>query len=767
MTEDPRPAPAPSRAPPADRTGLDRASSAPGAQRKGEVDRLLTTCDTEPIRIPGTIQPHGFLVGIDSQTWLVDWVSENLQAHIDVNAQDALGMSAADLLGRVSPDLLAQLKNVVLPEDLAMLQPLPVGGRCYNVTAFRSRNELVVEFELRDDLTSSLDTLYPQLRATVERIQSADDFAQLFEIVGAQVGAWTGFDRVLVYRFDKQWNGTVVAEQSNGTFASLLDLRFPASDIPAQARELYRTNRIRMIPDANYEPVPLLARRASAGALDLSQSVLRSVSPVHLQYMRNMGTPASMSFSILRDGQLWGLVSCHHSSPRRVPTHVRAACDFIVQVLGIQLAAKDRNLDAADRVARQNLHARLLGNMAQEQHFVDGLLRYPEPFMAIADAAGAAVVINGECGTVGQTPTMDEITDLVNWLADTHPNDEVFASDSLINEIPDAQGMAERASGVLAISISQIHRSYVLWFRPEQIQTVTWGGDPTKRDTDGSGRLSPRTSFEAWKETVRNQSAEWTTPQIETIEALRHSIIGIVMRNAEELADLSGELKRSNAELEAFSYSISHDLRAPFRHIVGYAELLREMPELQNEEQATRYITTIIESAHIAGELVDGLLGYSQTGRMTLSKRKVDMDALLNDTLKVLEPDLKDRKIEWEIGELGRAYGDPGMLRRVLQNLLSNAIKYTRTREVAVIKVAREVTDSEVIYSVSDNGVGFDMQYVGKLFGVFQRLHRMEEFEGTGIGLANVKRIAQRHGGRAWTQAELNRGATFYFSLPR
>ncbi len=729
-------------------------------------DVSLEDCENEPIRVPESIQPHGFLVAIDSADWMVRRVSANIGEHLPIVAADVLGRSAIDLFAQSVPDVVEELKNVVL-QDLAMLQPVSIGQRSYNVTAHRISNLLVVEFELRQEARSSLDSLYPQIRAAVEQIQAADTLDPLYRIVVSQIRALTGFDRVKIYRFDAQWNGRVMAEERNEALPSYLDLRFPASDIPAQARDLYRVNRIRLIPDVDYEPVPILSDAAVADKpLDMTHCVLRSVSPVHLQYMRNMGTPASMSISILRDGNLWGLVSCHHSTPRHVATHVRAACDFLVQILAMQIVGKDSSVNAADRVARQYTHAQLLGYMTREQNYVDGLLGHPESFLSIADATGAAVVVEDQCAVVGRTPTKPQIAELVQWLATERSSDDFYMTDCLSSEMPAARDMADTASGVLAVSISQIHRSYVLWFRPEVVQTVNWGGDPRKRG-DAAGGLSPRTSFETWKQVVHNQSEPWTQPQIDTVQALRSSIIGIVMRNAEEMANLSGELKRINAELEAFSYSVSHDLRAPFRHIVGYAELLRELPLLANDEQACRYVSTIVESAHTAGTLVDGLLGFSQTGRINLSKRRIVINDLVRDCLRILEPDTKGRVIHWDIGELGEAYGDPGMFRQVFQNLLSNAIKYSRTREVARISVARIDKTTEAIFSVADNGVGFDMRYVDKLFGVFQRLHRMEEFEGTGIGLANVRRIAQRHGGRAWAEGRLGEGATFYFSIPK
>lgn len=723
-------------------------------------------CANEPIRIPESIQPHGFLLAVDSSDWRIRRASANLAAFLGVQATDALGQPVGALFAAQAPELADELRRVEL-KGLTLLQPVVVGDTLCNVAAHRVGDVVVVEFEPRDDARSSLDLLYPQIRAAVEEIQSADTPEQLFRIAGAHVRDLTGFDRVLIYRFDAQWNGRVVGEERNDALPSYLDLRFPATDIPAQARELYAINRIRIIPDANYEPVPLISGPTDTAPLDMTASVLRSVSPVHVQYMRNMGTPASMSISILQDGKLWGLVSCHHSAPRRVASHVRAACDFLVQILGMQLVNRDRSADSADRVQRQQLHATLLGNMAREQHYVDGLLRHPEPFLGIADASGAAVVIEGQCAVVGRTPGQAQITGLVQWLSSEHANDELYVTDCLSADFPEAEAWAATASGVLAISISQLHRSYIVWFRPEVVRTVNWGGDPRKSEVSRPGPLSPRTSFETWKETVRLQSEPWAPSQVETVLTLRNSIIGIVMRNAEELADLAQELKRINAELEAFSYSVSHDLRAPFRHIVGYAELLRELPALSETKQGKRYVSTIIDSAHTAGKLVDGLLSFSQTGRISLSKRPVAINDLVRDCLRVLEPEMENRVIEWDIGDLGRAVGDANMFRQVFQNLLSNAIKYSRTREVAKIAVAREVTSHEIVFSVSDNGVGFDMRYIDKLFGVFQRLHRMEEFEGTGIGLANVKRIAQRHGGRAWAEGRLGEGATFYFSIPK
>ena len=247
---------------------------------------------------------------------------------------------------------------------------------------------------------------------------------------------------------------------------------------------------------------------------------------------------------------------------------------------------------------------------------------------------------------------------------------------------------------------------------------------------------------------------------------LCQAIIRIVLRKAEELAELSELLRQSNQELEAFSYSVSHDLRAPFRHITGFAELLREQESALLSGNSQRYISTIIESAHFGGTLVDGLLSFAQIGRTSLRLTGVDSGKLVEEAKSSALIDEPEREIEWQIGALPTVHGDPFLLQLVFQNLISNALKYTRTRRAARVEINAVRRERETVFTVRDNGVGFDAEYSGKLFGIFQRLHKTEEFEGTGIGLATVRRIVTRHGGRTWAEGVLNEGAAFSFSLP-
>lgn len=738
------------------------------ADQAGDVD--LTGCAQEPIHIPGSIQPHGVLLAVAPDGFMVLQCSANAGAVLKVDVSAALGRSLRAVLADDGAALIDDLVPDRIPEQgTALLRQVVIGAQAYQVIAHRADGALLIEFEEAEAAGGgSLDTLYPQIRTFVDVLGSTPSIAEMTALAAAQVRRLTGFDRVLIYRFDEDLAGTTVAEDRNERLPAYLDLRFPGSDIPAQARELYRLNRLRLIPDASYQPVPILPalNPATGRPLDLSFSVLRSVSPLHVEYMRNMGTPASMSISIVVEGRLWGLISCHHASPRRVPVHVRTACDFLGQVVAMQISAKSRSADAALRVERQAIQTRLLSYMAGEDPFSQGLTRHPEDLLALADAEGAAVVVDGQYAIFGRAPHEARVREIVEWLGQAQAHREVYHTESLAEAMPGAEAIADTASGLLAIAISQLHPSYVLWFRPEIVRTVTWAGDPRKALAPGQERLHPRKSFELWKETVRLKSRRWSPVEIDTAGALRNAIVGIVMRKAEELAQITDELRRSNKELEAFSYSVSHDLRAPFRHIVGYAELLKSDEDVHLHARAQRYLDTIIESAFSAGKLVDDLLGFSQMGRTALMPIRIDMNRLVQEVVRLMAPDIESRRIEWQVAELEPSWGDPTMLRLVVQNLLSNAVKYTRLREVARIEIGSERRQKETVYWVRDNGTGFDMAYVGKLFGVFQRLHRMEDFEGTGIGLANVRRIVERHGGRAWAEGKVDQGATFHFSLP-
>lgn len=728
----------------------------------------LSSCEQEPIHQPGSIQPHGYLLAVEGKESRLVQASANTAELFGCAVEAALGRPLAELLPAAA-DAWKQVADQGTTHLRRLPVPLAPGSTSFIGVVHRSDDLLILELEPSLDLpVNVIDTLDAIVNSLAGDLQMTAGLDGIASLAARQVRRVIGFDRVLVYRFDEAWHGTVIAEDRNEVLPSYLGLRFPASDIPRQARELYRLNRMRLIPTADYQPVPIVPalHPRTNRPLDLSLAGLRSVSPVHLEYMRNMGTGASMSISLLRDGDLWGLISCHNQAPRYVPVHLRTTCELIGQLASLQIGRHEHTREVERRIELRGIATRLLNHMAAADRFADGLARHGQELLRLTHAGGAAILHEGRCILIGATPPETAVHEIVGWVGTR--GEEVFATDSLADEMPGAERYKETACGLLAAAVSQLHPSYVLWFRPEVVRDVSWGGDPTKpvEPAPAGLRLHPRRSFELWRERVDLRSLPWRAAEIEAVRELRGAIVGIVMRKAEEMAALNEELKRSNRELEAFSYSVSHDLRAPFRHIVGYSELLREQEGDRLSERGRRYVTTVIEAAFSAARLIDGLLDFSRMGRTQLSPTRIDMAALLRELQRSLERETEGRQVTWRIGELGPVLGDPMMLRLAFHNLLSNALKYTRPRPEAVIEVGSAHGEHETIFFVRDNGVGFDMAYVSKLFGVFQRLHLAEDFEGTGVGLANVRRIVERHGGRVWAEGALNRGATFYVSLP-
>jgi chemotaxis family two-component system sensor kinase Cph1 len=742
-------------------------------QATPEVSPLdLSSCDKEPIRFPGSIQPHGFLLCLSGQLSVLQ-ASDNLGAHTGMAAAAALGQPLAAVIGNGAARMLANELHL----DKIGTRPSYLGtislanGASFDVLGHGYDSLLLLEFEASErSAQADFRHLFPLVSEFLLELPGAATVEAMSDLAARQIRSLTGFGRVMVYEFDPDGHGHVVAECRADGYPSYLGQRFPASDIPRQARELYTVNRIRLIQDANYTPARLLPENnpLSGRPNDLSFAALRSVSPVHLQYMRNMNTLASMSISLMVKGKLWGLVSCHNAEPCPLSFDKRTACEQLGQILSLSIESREDAAQLQFRLDVRRVMVSMLAGLTHGADFIDNMSSVFPELLKFARAGGVAIVVDERVISYGKAPSDDQIGALVEWL-NVRNHDDLYHTDKLSAEYAPAAAYTDTASGLLAMPISRIHRHYLLWFRPEVVHTIDWAGNPHAKDgaAGAPAQLTPRTSFATWRETIHGTSAPWHNGELELALEFRTALLGIALERAEQMAELAAELGRSNKELEAFSYSVSHDLRAPLRHIVGFSDLL--MTSAADSDGATRqrFLGNIKDSARLAGKLVDDLLSFSQMGRAALRPVAVDMGNLVRGCIDKLSGDLAQRTVQWEIGDLPGVRADPTFLQLAVFNLLSNAVKFTTGKEIAIIRIDATQTDAETVFRIADNGAGFNMEYVHKLFGVFQRLHRMEDFPGTGIGLANVRRIVERHGGRAWAESAPGEGATFYFSIPK
>lgn len=521
----------------------------------------LTNCDREPIHELGAVQPFGFLLAL-STDWLVQRASANVEAFFGITAADMLGTHAADHIG---PDIVHTLRNrLTLLRGTDAVErvfglDLPGHDRKFDFAVHMAGRSVIVEAEPCDDGTQP-DTA-STIRAMISRLDDrADEKAFLHE--GArQVRALTGFDRVMVYRFEPDGSGTVVAEAARAGIGSFLDLRYPASDIPQQARRLYLRTPFRIIADIDARPAPIYPRTDERDhPLDLSLSVLRAVSPIHIEYLKNMGVHASMSISIVIEGRLWGLFACHHYDGPRLPGFERRSiAELFGQMFALKLESRERKAMAGYENSARAASDRLLAAIAGDATLLDN----PEWLGAMLHDTvpndGIAIWMNERVAQNGLTPPTGELKTIVRRL-NAMAAGRVFATDRLADTLPQATAYDDIAAGLLAIPISRSPRDYVLLFRQERIRTVNWAGDPHKPASYGphGARLTPRQSFEAWSQEVRGRSQAFSAAELRVAEMLRISLIEIVLRMTDEVHE---ERRRATERQDLLIAELNHRVR--------------------------------------------------------------------------------------------------------------------------------------------------------------------------------------------------------------
>lgn len=735
----------------------------------------LTNCDREPIHTPGAIQPHGALLALSEPALRIVWVSANVKEVLGVPAETLLGQTVTELL---SPPEREALSTVLHSESLKHRNPLklqlqsPAGPRPFDAVVHRHAGHLIVELEPATTQASlPFTTLYHQVREAMTALRLSQDLSGLCTNAAREVRRLTGFDRVLIYVFDPGWHGRVVTEEKRDGITSYLGLHFPASDIPAQARALYQNNPLRLIPTVAYRASPLLSLEHAARPLDLSLSTLRNVSPIHIEYLKNMGATASMSISLNREGTLWGLITCtHESGPRHLPYEVRVACELLGEITSSLLDAKEANEDRDEKIRLQGVQTALLKSMSTKKDFIRGLLDETPNLLDLTAAQGAAVYFNGRTYVIGQAPEQRDLESLIEWLIQ-RPGKEPVITDSLPSLYPPAAAFKDVACGLLACPLSRGQHNFVLWFRPEVTQAVNWGGNPHKPVvTDGPNvRLHPRTSFALWKETVHLRSLPWKPTQLEAAVTLMRAMVDIVLQKSEQLAKLNTELERSNIELDAFAYAASHDLKEPLRGIHNYTALaIRELGEAGLVGESRARLNTVIKLTDRMESLINSLLHYSHVGRTDLSMREVDLHEVVNRVQEMLKARFEETGTSLRIPHrLPVVRGDRVLLGEVFSNLITNALKYNdKAVRWVEVGIAEPEPDLPLTLYVRDNGIGIREKNLETVFKIFRRLHAREKYGGgTGTGLTITKRIIERHGGHIWVESTFGEGTTVYFTL--
>ena len=721
-------------------------------------------CERERLQFAGAVQPHGALLAFCPRRQLLVAMSAN----------------APRLLGR--PIDLGMPLQRLMPQSLIdrMLAGLSVhrgfpphwetvltDAEPLQVAAHLTHEHLILEVEPVVEPGPDGEAIV-QLETALSRLRATEDMAALGQIVATALQSLTGFDRALVYRFDSDWHGEVIAEAKVPDWdQSFVGLHFPATDIPAQARDLYTRSLSRHVPHRDYVPVPI-QREPDTAEVDLSLSRYRSLSPFHLEYHRNMGVDGSMSLSIMADGRLWGLAVCHHRTPHHVTLWKRSAAMALVEALAMRVLCAERAAAMRGRSADIATLKALTAQMADTETVLSALTTGPFLLSDLFQATGAAIVRDGAMATLGAVPAAAVLEPLCAWLADRWDETGTYQSSCLATAFAPAKQSEDVASGLFAVRLGA--DGCLLWFRPEKPRIVCWGGDPSRSRVAGDGMPMPRASFARWTEALRGRAEPWPAWTTEVSLLLRHEISEVMLRHLDHSRQLGRELAASNLAKTQFLGNMSHELRTPLNAVIGFSELMLSGIGGPLAGRQREYTESINAAGQHLLDLVDRILDLTrlETATLTLKPGRVDPDRTAAACLNLVSAraELKGVKLVLAAGGAPPIVADGLRLRQVLLNLLGNAVKFTPRGGTVTLTV--QARGTMTVFTVADTGRGMTAAGIEEALRPFRRRSEAtrDEDEGAGLGLPIARTLVDLHGGRLRIRSAPGAGTTVTVELP-
>lgn len=734
---------------------------------------VLEACAREAIQFAGAIEPHGLLLVLSTPDYKVVQVSANTRPYWGVAPEAILGLYLTDIFvpgeaDRLTSGNFKEGKRRYIPEVW-----VNYGPELLDALVHKQQELLIIELEPHSsaEVIPKDFEIYTSLTEALSEFDGLAGLSDLCQRIASHIRQITGFDRVMVYRFLEDESGCVIAEDRRSDLTAFLGLRYPASDIPPQARRLYLLNTLRLKPDVNAQRaaiIPAINPCTGAG-LDMSHCILRAMSPVHDEYLRNMGVSSSLSISIVKGERLWGLIVCHHGQPKLVSHRERITCEVLARVFSSSIGAAEDEDERLRADALRDLSQSIGVQLRQHSDVLGTLNGQGEYIVSAMRARGIVFFIGGKLSLLGVTPDTEQVGPLLAWLTANQPT-HIFASERLASDYPAAGAFGNDITGILALRIAVDGPDFILWLRPAIIKVIDWAGNPDKpvEATAKGERIGPRRSFELWKQAVGENSEAWDHIDRQFALSIRQIVVEalLLQLNAEALR-LNVELSRSNIELDAFAYSASHDLQEPLRTIRAYTQLIVRRSGPDFAPQVREFLSIIDSNASRMGDLITSLLNYSQLGGTERrAPQAVNSEDALRWALMNLQELVRESGATVTYDQLPTVRANYDQMVQVLQNLIGNAIKYSRLDEPPSIHLSAVLQRNEWLFSVRDNGQGFAPQYAETIFGVFKRLHG-RDVPGSGIGLATCKRIVELNGGRIWAESEgKDRGATFRFTAP-
>jgi light-regulated signal transduction histidine kinase (bacteriophytochrome) len=693
----------------------------------------LFNCADEPIHVPGLIQPHGALVFFNAAGELEGW-SANAPAVLAIPLELGCPFGALGLAADVSELIRESLDHMHEGEPTPMVTAVTIGGAEYDCVVHAHQGRAIAEFEAREVATDTVAQFAIRAHSSIDRLRRQKTVQSLLETAVRQVREFTGFDRVMAYRFRPDDSGDVVAEARRDDIVPFLGQRYPAGDIPPQARRLYVLNTLRMIADVTYHAVPLLGAEGSE-PLDMSFAVLRSTSPIHVEYLQNMGVGASMSVSIVINGRLWGLIACHHMGPKRVPYSIRMAADVLAQVIASTVQGLESREEAGLVERAAKVRTSLVESLLLEDDPLEALVEHADGMMEAARAQAMIATQSGRVVCRGIDQACGE--HIVSLLPeDAH---DLLARECLKDWPAEARDSLGKWTGMLALPFDPSSNGWCLLLRPEQVEQVAWGGKPDRSTQFGplGERLTPRGSFDAWIETVRGCAHEW-----------EEGVLTHARMTLGELARVSNarraQLESTRAQLLAM---LGHDLRDPL-HSINMAGMVLEKTDAG--DRSTALGRRIQSSSNRMQRMIGQVLDMSRIDRglaLGVMLEPVDLAALVEDMVEEARLAYPTIVYDLRIDARATVMADSGRLGQVLSNLLSNARHHGVPNHPIDIRLGVDGREAQV--AIANAGAAIPQEVESGLFDPFKRssLNNPRNRTGMGLGLYIAQQIVREHQG--------------------
>lgn len=721
-------------------------------------------CHEEKIHIPGYIQNFGYLIGLDSVTKQIKFLSENISEIFPIDFS-YIGKTLADCAELISPlvssDNYKNFDHICEKETTVFLDKITIAAQNFHLTTFCQETTIFLQIEKVIEQNNQQN----YISRKYESINNSKTEADIWENLLTSFADTINYDRMMVYQFLEDGSGIVVAERKKDDIESFLHLHYPESDIPKQARELYLKKRKRILSNADSKPVAVLSN--SDEPVDLTYCNLRALSPVHNQYLKNGGATSSFSTSIIVNDQLWGLVTCQNIKSKHIDlmNRIRAEVFTIIAANTYTALQAKQNLELSIELDKKN--AQLMQKFLQSDDLDVALHENIEEIRQYPDADGLAIIIADKVETTGVTPLTEDILKIRDWFKN-EVDENFFTSNEFRKKyFPEI----ENAAGVGIAFLDNTRKELLIWFRKELNEDILWAGNPEKafeatiEDGQEKMMISPRKSFAIYKESVRGKSAPWQKNDVFAMKKIVEIVLEASHNQFVKVKDLVNELKKVNEELDSFSYTISHDLGTPLTVMKLNAQLL--LSKNRGNEDLQKKLSGIIGEIDGMAEMMRDVLLLSRAKSQEIQLEKTATEQIIAKINSDAKMSYGTPETAITVSDCPEVLADKTLLYQVFLNVITNAVKYSSQHENPKVEISGEIIGDEVVYKVSDNGIGIEKGKDEKMFKIFNRMDNAKNFKGNGVGLSIVHRIMLRLGGSITYESIPNKGTTFILKFKK